>query len=228
MPVNHRTNGGSHPHADRGLDLNQTPPGAVGALLRVETLPRKIWEPCAGKGAIVTVLRDAGHAVTTSDIADHGFPLHFTGDFFKQTKMPAGTEAIVTNFPFLKITRFVEHALELSPLVIVLARLQFLASAERANILKRLIRFHVFANRLPMMHRDTWAGKRNSSSADFGWFVLGRDHRGASWRGDRIAYEYLPGEREAIREADRIANQSAKLSGSRGRGRPHEKAGHRS
>jgi hypothetical protein len=217
MPVNHRTNGGSHSHTDRGLDSYPTPSGAVRALLKVETLPRKIWEPCAGHGAIATTLRDAGHVVIASDIADRGFSLHFTGSFLEQQKMPAGTEAIVTNFPFKWVTQFVEHALELSPLVIVLARLQFLASAERADILKRLVRFHVFENRLPMMHRESWKGNRNSSSTDFGWFILERNHRSAPWRGDRIAYEYLPGERKAIREANRVANQAAKLSGSRGR-----------
>jgi hypothetical protein len=81
MVVNHAVNSGTHSHADRGNDLYNTPPGAVRALLQVETLPRKIWEPCAGRGAIVTVLRDSGFGVIASDITDYGFPLHFAGDF---------------------------------------------------------------------------------------------------------------------------------------------------
>jgi hypothetical protein len=52
-----------HPLAERGLDLYETPPVAVDALLRYEKLPHQIWEPAAGRGAIVRVLRDAGHAV---------------------------------------------------------------------------------------------------------------------------------------------------------------------
>ena len=158
MAVNHSVNGGSHAHIDRGLDLYPTPPGAVRALLKVERPPPGIWEPMAGKGAIVDVLRDAGHSVIASDIVDYGFPLHFTGDFFAQKEMPVGCDCILTNPTFARITEFVEHALNLAPLVIVLARLPFLASEERGNILKRLVRFHVFENRLPMMHRDSWPG----------------------------------------------------------------------
>jgi hypothetical protein len=41
-----------HPHAERGLDLYETPAVAVEALLRVERLPHRIWEPACGRGAI--------------------------------------------------------------------------------------------------------------------------------------------------------------------------------
>ena len=50
-------------------------------MLRVEDIPHGVWEPAAGRGAIVSVLRDRGHAVIASDITDHGFPLHFVRDF---------------------------------------------------------------------------------------------------------------------------------------------------
>jgi hypothetical protein len=63
--------------------LYETPPEAVQALLRVERIPHCVWECCAGKGAIVRVLRDAGHAVIASDIIDYGFPLHFVADFLE-------------------------------------------------------------------------------------------------------------------------------------------------
>src|SRR5262249_60564735 len=61
-----------HAHAERGLDLYETPDVAVEALLRVEKIPQRIWEPAAGKGAIVRVLRGHGHAVIASDIYDYG------------------------------------------------------------------------------------------------------------------------------------------------------------
>src|SRR5258705_1171990 len=89
----------SHTYAERGNDLYETPVGATQALLRVEKLPHTVWEPAAGRGAIVRVLRDAGHAVIASDICDYGFKLHFVGDFLTQTKMPTGTKVIVTNPP---------------------------------------------------------------------------------------------------------------------------------
>jgi hypothetical protein len=124
-----------HTHAERGLDLYETPDVAVEALLRVERLPQRIWEPAAGKGAITRVLREHGHVVTASDVFDYG-GLDFVGDFLAQEQMPAGCEAIVTNPPFKIIEPFVRHALELSPLVIVLARLAFLESERRCDILE--------------------------------------------------------------------------------------------
>jgi hypothetical protein len=47
----------AHRLRDRGADLYETPAVAVEALLRVERLPPHIWEPAAGRGSIVTVLR---------------------------------------------------------------------------------------------------------------------------------------------------------------------------
>jgi len=62
-------------------DLYPTHPGAVRALLAVEKLarpPDRIWEPCAGRGAIADVLRAAGHEVVASDLVDYGIPGQFT------------------------------------------------------------------------------------------------------------------------------------------------------
>jgi hypothetical protein len=139
--------------------------------LRVEQIPQRIWEPAAGRGAIVRVLRDAGHTVIASDLIDYGFPLHTVGDFLKTTAMPAGCEAILTNPPFRWAEEFVAHALKLSPLVIMLLRLAFLESERRCGILegRGLARIHVFRKRLPMMHRDQWAGnKANSGMVSLG------------------------------------------------------------
>jgi hypothetical protein len=169
-----------HPHSERGLDLYETPAVAVEALLHVEKLPRCVWESAAGRGAIVRVLRDHGHAVIASDIADYEFPLHFRRDFLSEIGMPAGCEAIVTNPPFYCIEKFVAHALRLSPLVIMLARLAFLESERRCGILENcgLARVHVFRKRLPMLHRDGWEGRKANSGMAMAWFVWCRDHRG--------------------------------------------------
>jgi hypothetical protein len=70
-----------HRHADRGFDLYETPPAAVHALRRVEAIPHAVWEPAAGRGAIVHELRNAGHKVIASDICSYeGFTLDFTRD----------------------------------------------------------------------------------------------------------------------------------------------------
>ena len=126
--LKHSTQSGAHPHADRGTDLYETPAVAVQALMGAESLPQCIWESAAGRGAIVRKLRAAGHTVIASDLVDYGFPLDFAGDFLAQTKAPAGCECILTNPPFKIIDRFIDHALDLVPRVIILARLALLES----------------------------------------------------------------------------------------------------
>jgi hypothetical protein len=178
--LDHSTQSGQHSRAERGADLYETPPCASIALLRVERLPHWVWEPCAGRGAIVNVLRERGHAVIASDICDYGFPLHFVRDFLTEAKAPAGCDCILTNPPFQIIGEFVAHALDLCPRVIVLARLAFFESTRRTDILEKrgLARVHVFRRRLPMMHRDSWSGPRASSAIPFAWFVWARGHVG--------------------------------------------------
>jgi hypothetical protein len=170
-----------HSYEVRGQhDAYATPAVAVEALLKVERLPHRIYEPAAGDGAIVRVLRAAGHAVIASDIHDYGFRLHFRRDFLLETKAPAGIEAIVTNPPFRLAEEFVAHALELVPLAIFLLRLSFLESERRRPILDggKLARVHVFRNRLPFLHRRGWQGPRATSAIPFAWFCWSRDHVG--------------------------------------------------
>jgi hypothetical protein len=169
-----------HTYAERKLDCYETPAVAVEALLRVERIPHCVWEPAAGRGAIVRVLRDHSHAVIASDIADYGFPLHFQRDFLGEIGMPAGVECILTNPPFRYIEKFVAHALELCPLVVMLARLAFLESERRRAILENcgLARVHVFRKRLPLMHRDGWEGRKSNSGMGFAWYTWSRDHQG--------------------------------------------------
>jgi hypothetical protein len=179
-----------HTFAERGLDLYETPSVAIEALLRVEQIPHCIWEPAAGRGAIVRVLRDHGHAVVASDIEDYGFPLNFTGNFLEAIDLPIGVEAIVTNPPFRLAEEFVAHALELSPLVIMLQRLAFMESERRCHILENrgLARIHAFRKRLPMLHRDGWEGRKANSGMAFAWFVWDCAHTGPTTI-DRISWE---------------------------------------
>jgi hypothetical protein len=187
MPLDRVSLLGQHPHADRGLDLYETDRLAVEALLRTERIPHCIWEPAAGHGAIARVLRDHGHAVIASDIENHD-GLHFVADFLATTSMPAGTEAILTNPPFKIVETFIAHALELCPLVAMFARLQFMEGgtgrARRHQLRRRILdeippaRVHVFRDRLPMMHREGWEGRRARSAVAFAWFVWDRTHSG--------------------------------------------------
>jgi hypothetical protein len=164
MTLNHSTSqSGRHALKERGADLYETPACATEALLRVEPLPHDLWEPAAGKNAIVAVLRDHGHRVIASDLIDRG-GLDFVADFLTVAKAP--TECILTNPPYKIIGPFIRHALDLVPLVIMLAKLTFLESQERTDILEHrgLARVFVFRDRVPQMHRDGWDGKRTESN----------------------------------------------------------------
>jgi hypothetical protein len=186
------TGASRHVLKERQDDLYETPPQAVAALLRAESLPKVIWEPACGPGAIVRVLRAHGHIVIGSDLVHHHSPDqdHVGWDFLLERDCPAGTEAIVTNPPFKNAEAFVAHALTLCPKVVMLLRLAFLESERRCGILDsgQLARVHVFRNRLPMMHRAGWEGRRANSGMAFAWFVWDRAHRGPTAL-NRISWE---------------------------------------
>jgi hypothetical protein len=189
--LNHSTQAGRAPLREHPGDLYDTPPEAVHALLKVEALPRLIWEPACGTGNIVMALREAGHEVFASDLNNRGCPdSESRVDFLLPTGPTRLFEAVVTNPPFSLAEQFVRVALERAPLVIMLLRLAFYESDKRTNILDNagLARIHVFANRLPMMHRVGWTGRKASSSIPFAWYVWSADHRGPTTI-DRIRWE---------------------------------------
>lgn len=189
--LDHSAQAGRHSLSERGHDLYETPAVAVEALLRVERLPHRLWEPACGPGAIVRVLRAAGHEVIGSDLVDYGNPTHFSGlDFLTERKAPDGCELIITNPPYKLAGEFVAHALDICPRVIMLLRLAFLESERRRGILedRGLARVHIFRRRLPMMHRDGWTGRKASSAIAFAWFVWDRDHTGLPTL-NRISWE---------------------------------------
>lgn len=174
-----------HTAAVRGHDLYQTASVAVEALLRVETLPHHIWEPACGPGVIVDVLRRHRHTVWATDLIDYGCPQSESGvDFLATTQTRIDTEAIVTNPPYRLATKFIQHALDMCPRVMMLLRLQYLEGHSKARLAVldggKLARVHVFRNRLPMMHRAGWTGPVATSRIAFAWFIWDRDHHGAT------------------------------------------------
>jgi len=172
-------NTGRAPLADRQHDLYETPAVAVRALLEAETLPRCIWEPACGRGAIARLLVAAGHRVYASDLIDYGYGTPGI-NFLTAREAPSGAEAIVTNPPYKDADEFVRRAIALAPLVVMLLRLSYLEATCRTDILEcsGLMRVHVFRNRLPMMHRDGWRGRKNVSAMAFAWFIWKRGYPG--------------------------------------------------
>lgn len=188
MALDHSCQVQRHLLSDRKDDLYETPSVAVEALLRVEQLPETIWEPACGRGKIVDVLRLKGHDVWATDLVSYGN--NEWGVDFLMERSARGCGAIVTNPPFKLAEEFVEHALFLCPKVIMLLRLAFYESERRSPLLDNgtLARIYAFRKRLPMMHRDGWAGKKANSGMAFAWFVWDKNHQGQTTI-QRISWE---------------------------------------
>lgn len=189
-----------HALSERGDDAYMSPPCATVTLLRHVELPRRLWEPACGDGiGIVDPLRAHGHQVLGSDLVDYGRPDCFwRRDFLMERKIPDGCQGIITNPPFKLVEQFIAHALELSPLVVMLLRLAFYEAGtgkQSKHKLRRYVlddippaRLLTFRKRLPMMHRRGWEGKKGNSGMAFTWFVWDRSHVGPTTI-QRISWE---------------------------------------
>lgn len=82
-----------------------------------------IWEPAEGDGRLVRWLNEAGFNATGTDIQ--------TGDDFLQYLFYKPDCAIVTNPPFSLAFEFAQNAVLVSRHVVLLLRLNFLASFKR-------------------------------------------------------------------------------------------------
>jgi hypothetical protein len=117
----------SHDRQARGLDAYFTCREAILSLIKLEAeyLPRTIWEPAAGDGAIVAPLRQAGYLVIASDIADYALDGCTIADFFT-LKPPFGAAGLVTNPPFQLAQRFAAKGIAEVSYVALLVRTNFL------------------------------------------------------------------------------------------------------
>jgi len=173
-----------HSDADRGLDAYFSPNEAVVSLLNIEKkyLPKLIWEPAAGDGAIVKPFREAGYQVIASDIADYGLDDCEELDYLNETLIPTGWArkssihkncGVVTNPPYKFAVQFAERALTEVSYVAFLLRTNFLESTSRLPFFRknRPARIWISSRRLPMMHRRGWTGPTSTSNTCFAWFV---------------------------------------------------------
>jgi hypothetical protein len=116
-------------------------PGVTEALLRRVRLPKRIWEPCCGNGAMAQVLESHGHHVVGTDLVDRGYG-EGGRDFLMESRLPDGVTAIVTNPPYGKtlLPKIVDHALELTRpvggMVALLVNVQWQTAAENSKRLR--------------------------------------------------------------------------------------------
>lgn len=172
----------SHDHEARGLDAYFSPPEAVWSLLAVEAarLPKAIWEPACGDGAIVGPLCQAGHQVTATDLADYGLTGAESGIDYLTAKPLPGIEGIVTNPPYRLAMAFAKKAFTEVPYLALLLRTNFLESTARLPFFRRHppARIWISSRRLPMMHRHGWQGPRAPSNTCFAWFIWDKAEEG--------------------------------------------------
>jgi hypothetical protein len=168
----------------RERDSYETPAWVTAAL--VPHLPitnGKVWEPACGHGAIVNVLRSAGHSVVATDIADYGIPITPPGywgrDFLLETDAPKGTEAIITNPPYTFAQAFIECALELmrpEGRVAMLLRMDYDHAKTRQHLFAGC---PAFARKLVLTKRIVWFdGPRAAPSFNHCWMIWNWKHVG--------------------------------------------------
>jgi hypothetical protein len=173
--------------AERGSDFYASPYAALPPLLCAEgkRLPRTIWEPSCGNGALVLPLRNRGFNVVATDLHSWGCPdaeggVDFLSGVATAYRPTVADFGIVTNPPFGIVEEYVERAVKLSPYVALLLRLAFLESEGRMKWFPHvgLRRVHVIGERLPMMHRHGYEGpKLSNAGMCFAWFIFERHKR---------------------------------------------------
>lgn len=157
-------------------DNYSTPKWAVHALLDRVEFRGKIWEPAAGEGNIVEVLRERGHKVIGSDI--RSMDGRWKEKDFLQVEGRTSA-SIITNPPYKDAEAFVRNALELTSesgaSVAMLLRLQFLEGQKRYYLFKEhpFTKMLVFSRRLAM-YPEGHEGKKGGGTVPYAWFVWGQ------------------------------------------------------
>ena len=158
--------------AKDSLDFYPTPEWATKALLDAERFNGKIWEPAAGNGAMVKVIKEFGYQVHASDIVERNYALDTVDDFLQSDRQYA--QNVVTNPPFNIAEAFIHKALSIPNLYkcAFLLKLSFLEGRRRANSLYGIYppdRVHVFSSRVTM-YKDG-AEQKGSGTQAYAWFV---------------------------------------------------------
>lgn len=166
--------------ADRGFDFYETPTPAVEAILPYLPCAVDVLDPCAGRGAILSVLekRGIGPSVRGFEIDPSHGPRANVGlrDALALDSW-GGPALVVMNPPFVLALEFVERALvevRRGGTVAALLRLGFLESAKR-------VAFHGAhpSDVYVLARRPSFTGGRTDNAA-YAWFLWGPG-RGGRW-----------------------------------------------
>ena len=165
-------------------DYYATPPEATVALLEVEELQGKIWEPACGGGHISEVLREKGLDVISTDLIDRGYKYMQGKVDFLESECLGDTDIIITNPPFKYMLEFAQKGIEVaSQKVILFGKIQFLEGKSRQVFFKNspLKYVYVFSRRInPWRNGNPLDenGKAWCSTMCFAWFVWYKNYNG--------------------------------------------------
>lgn len=155
-------------------DLYQTEPWATQALIRhFPVAGMRLWEPAAGNHLIADVLKEAGAAVHTSDIATYERPQDQWLDFLNDLPVAFGGDGIITNPPYgvqnRTAVKFAEKALErCSGLVALLLTAKFDSGSSRTHLLRDNPRF---AAKIVLVDRISLLLNGEGGTEDHAWYV---------------------------------------------------------
>jgi hypothetical protein len=160
-------------HKRQPQNFYATPAWVTEALLRSVSLPKGIWEPCCGDGAMAEVLKAHGHNVVSTDLIDRGYG-EGGRDFMLETRLPDGVTAIVTNPPYDKqlLPKFVDHALELlrpvGGVLVLLMSVQWKTSATNS----KRCRVHAYEASVTLSKRIRWfPGTKEQPKENHCWLI---------------------------------------------------------
>lgn len=100
-------------------------------------IPKKVWEPCSGTGAISEILLQAGHEVIETDLVNRGRAEVTDRVDFLMEPVPLA-KAIVTNPPFYLAEEFIIRA--------ELIGIEYMALLLKADFLNSSRRYEIFHN----------------------------------------------------------------------------------
>jgi len=162
------------------LDVYDTPEDAVLPILneiamwrhgsnlkRLHMKETAILEPCAGSGAILSLLRDRNHAAIGWDIAPQAEGVCAVD--FLAIDLPPCFDLIITNPPFSKAQEIIDKARSLllpDGMAVMLLRLAYLESQTRAEWWKAWMPERIYV----LSKRPSFTGKGTDSAA-YAWFV---------------------------------------------------------
>lgn len=179
------------------LEAFETDEWAASAILRVELLTPRVWDPCVGLGVLARAAAAAGYRVHASDIHDWGHPGAEIADFTGNLTVPPREferhgYSVLMNPPFTHACTFVQRALERGARKVLCFQKYSWFESERRRAWFRErppCRIWVCGSRASCWRFDIPPAKRAGSTTPttHAWFVWERGHvagptLGAIWK----------------------------------------------